>query len=275
MDISVVARLHDALTDLLTREDAARGPKPGLLQGLPSEDVQRFRRHLQCKRLTLVAVAQPASVMAATIDSSFLAVAAQFWRRCPPRNHSFTEAGRYEADSWTSFLGSSGFDRPPWLPDLARFERERYVALLKADTLSPLPGRREALPVGGDDHFELADHASLRTFDFDVVRLRRHFCSEARTTRPPESITGRSQTDLAVICTSPEDGVRASTMSPGTAQLLSQLLRGSSVAEALGELGHDPGTRQFTGGFEIVERLLAGGLLRPRSATARANRHCE
>jgi hypothetical protein len=179
MDISVVARLHDALTDLLTGEDAARGPKPGLLLGLPSEDIQRFRRHLQFKRLTLVAVAQPASVMAATIDSSFLAVAAQFWRRRPPRNHSFTEAGRYDADSWTSFLGSSGLDHPPWLPDLARYERERYVALLRADTLSPPAGRRGALPVGGDDHFELADHARLRTFDFDVVRLHRHFVNGA------------------------------------------------------------------------------------------------
>jgi hypothetical protein len=269
MDTAAVADIQDTLADLLADgENPAGLPGRHHLESLSPEATDRFRRHLQVKRLKRLETAQPASVRAATLDRSFTEIAAQFWRRCPPKRLPFADAVGYEADSWTGFLGASGIAiGAPWLPDLSRYERERYRALLRADRLGPPASSVEAAPaITGDDRFALSDYSNLSSFDFDVIQLHRHFCADGEPSSPPSSIEIPSQRCLSFTCTSPREGVHVSTVGAGTARLIYQLLRGSSVVQALAELGHFAGGAQFTRGLETVRLLFAAGLLHRRPA---------
>jgi len=268
VDISVVARLQNTLADLLAGDEALTGvSEPTILETLSPTAIDRFRRHLQVKRLKLVSVAQPASVMAATVGRSFTEVAAQFWRSRPPRTLRFTDAATDAVDSWTSFARGFGPDiGAPWLADLARYERERYRALLRADLLGRPSEAAGAFPVAADDHFVLADHASLGSFDFDVVRLHRHFSPAVSPSPASSSMSGPRRTYLAFVCSNPRSGVHVGTMSADTARLLARLLRGASVTQAVGELAHGAGTGMFARGAQIVEQLSSAGVLRRRPA---------
>jgi hypothetical protein len=264
---------------LLAGQQVALGERYGLTDGqaaalaaVSPAAIERFRRVLRLKRLSMAESLLPVTAGVLRSGHSAASLAADFWRVRPPvgadsANEEFRE--KIVCDLLGYVTDSQPAQRPDWLPDLARYEAMR--ALLRCRQ----PAVEVYLPVpaaGLADDADLYDVVVCRvpgvvldSFGYDVMTLLPALAAAGNAAHPDPA-----QCSCHVVAwRRPRGPVQAWRLGPLAFEALAVCGTAMAVRDIAATVGtpqapsaHTPSPRVGEGTITVIRHALAVGIVR-------------
>jgi hypothetical protein len=270
LDGELFAALRAGEFDQLAARLALAPDVISALRGISVSGLAHYRHTVQAKHLQHARAVLPVSVGVAVAFLGAEAVREDLWARAPL---PYRPAARF----WQSYLdltarylsGLAAESRPPWLPDLVRYEAMRAVgggvgpaagpgpaAGMPARTLARTPaGAGRSRPrVGDGDLVTLADGVRVAAFGWDVIALY----AGLRAGTDVRELAPQPAAVLLAVCSSGWPAVREFRLAPGMFGVLNRCARPVRVTELVKEAaGRDPVPETVAG---RVRTAVAGAL---------------
>ena len=243
-----------------------------VLRGISVSGLAHYRNTVQAKHLQHARAVLPVSIGVAVACLGAEAVREDLWARAPLPYRPAARFWQAYLDLTARYLSSLAAEsRPPWLPDLVRYEamraagggvgpaaRPRPAAAMPAGATpaggTPAVAGRSRPRLGDGELVTLADGVRVAAFDWDVIALY----AGLRAGTEARELAPRPAAMLVAVCSSGWPAVREFRLAPGMFGVLNRCARPVRVTELVKEAaGRDPVPETVAG---RVRTAVAGAL---------------